>query len=129
MNRRKLLSLLGLSPAALAVPSVLAQQTKRFSTSSEKIVALNPKGTPPPVKLIPMAPRLANLDGKSVYLVDDGFPGADSLLHQMQRWFGQNMAGVTTVYRKKAGSYMEDDPALWKEIKDKGNAVIMAIGH
>jgi hypothetical protein len=76
-----------------------------------------------------MAPRLASLDGKSVYLVDDGFPGADSLLHLIQRWFAQNMAGVTTVYRKKAGSYMEDDPALWKEIKDKGHAVIMAIGH
>jgi hypothetical protein len=76
-----------------------------------------------------MAPRPASLAGKSIFLVDDGFPGADSLLHQMQRWFGQNMAGVTTVYRKKAGSYMEDDPALWKEIKAQGDAVIMAIGH
>jgi hypothetical protein len=129
MNRRKLLSLLGLSPAALAIPPALAQQSRNTKSSGDKIVALNPKGTPPPVKLIPMAPRPASLDGKSIYMVDDGFPGADSLLHQMQRWFSQNMAGVNTVYRKKAGSYMEDDPALWKEIKDKGHAVVMAIGH
>ena len=123
------MSLLGLSPAALAVPSALAQQAKTSRATAEKVVAVNPKGTPPPVKLVPMAARLPSLDGKTVYFVDDGFPGADSLLHQMQRWFGQNMAGVTTVYRKKVGSYMEDDPALWKEIKDKGHAVVMAIGH
>ena len=129
MNRRRLLSLLGISPAALAIPPLLAQQPKNSRAVAEKVVALNPKGTPPPVKLVPMAPRLASLDGKTVYLVDDGFPGADSFLHQVQRWFGQNAASVTVVYRKKAGSYMEDDPALWKEIKDKGNAAIMAIGH
>jgi hypothetical protein len=27
-----------------------------------------------------MAPRLANLDGKTIYLVSDGFPGADIFL-------------------------------------------------
>ena len=129
MNRRKLLSLLGISPAALAEPRVFAALSRGPGSGLGKIVALNPKGTPPPVRLVPMAPRLANLDGKTVYLVDDGFPGADSLLHQMQRWFSQNMPNVSPVYRKKAGAYAEDDPALWREIKDKGNAVIMAIGH
>ena len=39
------------------------------------------------------------------------------------------MPDVTVVFRKKAGPYMEDDPPLWKEIKEKGNAAIMAIGH
>ncbi|MBZ5501353.1 MAG: hypothetical protein LAN59_03805 [Acidobacteriia bacterium] len=129
MNRRQLLSLLGISPAALAAPGALAEGPKGPAAGSGKIVTLNPKGTPPPVKLVPMAPRLASLDGKTVFLVDDGFPGADSLLHLIQRWFSQNMPGVTTVYRKKAGAYAEDDPALWKEIKAKGHACIMAIGH
>jgi thiazole synthase ThiGH ThiG subunit len=36
---------------------------------------------------------------------------------------------VTVVFRRKAGPYAEDDPALWKEIKEKGSAAIMAIGH
>jgi len=36
---------------------------------------------------------------------------------------------VNTVFKRKAGQYAEDDPALWKEIKANGHAAIMAIGH
>jgi len=134
MNRRKLLSLLGMSPAILAGSRAEAQQksAKRAAAPDAghaKITAVNPKGTPPPIQLIPMAPRLDTLDGKTVYLVDTGFHGSDVLLHQVEAWFGRNMPGVTTVFKRKAGPYAEDDPKLWKEIKDKGNAVIMAVGH
>ncbi|HXQ26613.1 MAG TPA: hypothetical protein VN822_09425 [Candidatus Acidoferrales bacterium] len=132
MNRRKLLSLLGMSPALLAGSRAEAQKTrtgKSAAPEEPKYQALNPKGTPPPVKLVPMAPRLDTIHGKTVYLVDTGFMGGGTLLQQMQAWFNQNMPDVTVVFRKKAGPYMEDDPPLWKEIKEKGNAAIMAIGH
>lgn len=136
MNRRKLLSLLGMSPVLLANGSVradtLTKKTKAESdtgSTSGKVTAVNPKGTPPAIKLIPMAPRLDSLDGKTVYLVDTGFHGSDTLLEQMQIWFKENMPDVKTVFRRKAGPYAQDDPALWKEIKEKGNAVIMAVGH
>jgi hypothetical protein len=135
MNRRKLLSLLGLSPALLAGASADAQQTKSHAGAAKarpsegKITALSPKGTPPPIQLIPMAPRLDRLDGKTIYLVDTGFPGGGFLLNQMQKWFNQNMPGVTAVFRRKAGPYFDDDPDLWKEIKAKGHAAIMAVGH
>jgi len=76
-----------------------------------------------------MAPRLGSLDGKTVYLVDTGFEGGGFLLNQIQLWFNRNMPHTTVVFRRKAGPYAEDDPALWKEIKEKGNAAIMAIGH
>jgi hypothetical protein len=39
------------------------------------------------------------------------------------------MPSVNTVYRLKAGGLADDDPKLWAEIKAKGNAMIMAIGH
>ena len=130
------MSLLGVSPALLAGTAARAQQsnaTKAVSsgpTSGQgKITALNPKGTPPPIQLIPMAPRLDSLNGKTVYLVDTGFHGSDVLLHQIEAWLSQNMPGVRVVFRRKAGPYMEDDPNLWKEIKTKGNAAIMAVGH
>jgi hypothetical protein len=79
--------------------------------------------------LVPMAPRLDTLEGKTLYLVDTGFSGGGLLLQQMQTWFGKNMPGVTVVFRKKAGPYMDDDKPLRAEIKAKGNAAIMAIGH
>lgn len=130
MNRRKLLSLLGASPALLAASSVHARERQAAArVSGEKIEALNPKGTPPPITLIPMAPRLKTLDGKTIYLVSDGFPGADHFLNQIAIWFHRHMPSVKTVYRLKAGALADDDPKLWAEIKAKGNAVIMAIGH
>jgi hypothetical protein len=136
MKRRDLLSLLGMSPALLAGATAGGQESKPHATKvvsnssgPTKITALNPKGTPPPIQLIPMAPRLDSLDRKTVYLVDTGFHGSDVLLHQIEAWFHENMPSVTVVFRRKAGPYMEDDPALWKEIKAKGNAAIMAVGH
>jgi hypothetical protein len=134
MNRRKLLSLLGMSPVLLTSDPAGASQTKRAAAPSAdsgpvKLTTVNPKGIPPSIQLIPMAPRLDSLDGKTVYLVDTGFHGSDLLLHQVELWFNRNMPNVTLVFRRKAGPYAEDDPTLWKEIKEKGNAVIMATGH
>jgi len=139
INRRKLLSLIGMSPAILAGAAGSAEAEsekktkaappKQGSGSDYKIVGLNPRGVPPPIHLIPMAPRLSTLDGKTVYLVDTGFHGSDALLTQVAGWFSRNKPSVTTVFRRKAGPYAEDDPKLWAEIKDKGNAVIMAVGH
>ena len=142
MNRRKMLSLLGVSPALLASAKLGAQETKpkaaaktpaasktAAAAGSHRVEGLNPKGTPPPVQLFPMAPRLDSLDGKTVWLIDTGFAGGGFLLQQIQLWFKANMPTVNTIFRRKAGPYMEDDPALWKEIKEKGHAAIMAVGH
>jgi len=130
MNRRKMLSLLGISPALLVGTGAQAQKkSKATAPSAAKIEALNPRGTPPPIQLVPMAPRLASLENKTIYLVSDGFPGADHFLDQVANWFKKNIPSVTTEYRLKAGGFADDDPKLWAEIKAKGQAVIMAIGH
>ena len=132
INRRRLLSLIGVSPAVLAGSPALAGPTKTKITAHSgggRIETLNPKGLPPAIQLVPMAPRLDSLEGKTVYLVSDGFAGADRFLNQIAIWFSKNMPSVKTTYRLKAGGLAGDDPALWKEIKDKGNAMIMAYGH
>lgn len=133
MNRRQLLSLLGISPALLAASPAEARGKKHAkdgeNSDDAKFVALSPKGTPPPVERFSMAPRLNTVQGKTVYLVDTGFLGADQLLQQIALWFQKNQPDVKTVMRKKAGTYPEEDPKLWAEIKANGNATIMAIGH
>lgn len=131
INRRKLLSLIGISPAVLAGSPTLAKPAKKSPAvrTEAKIETLNPKGLPPPIQLIPMAPRLSSIDGKTIFLVSDGFAGADRFLNQIAIWFQKNMPSVKTVYRLKAGSYFDDDPKLMAEMKASGNAMIMAYGH
>jgi hypothetical protein len=131
INRRKLLSLLGVSPAILAGSPTLAEPAKKTHPAQgpAKVDAVNPKGMPPAVQLIPMAPRLDTLENKTIYLVSDGFAGADRFLNQIAIWFSKNMPSVKTIYRLKAGGLAGDDPALWAEIKKNGNAMIMAYGH
>lgn len=137
MKRRQLLSLLGISPVLVAT-SVEAKDKKHggnqnasaTSSTEPKYVALSPKGTPPPVERFSMAARNnSSLDGKTVYLVDTGFFGADELLEQVSGWFQRNMPTVKIVMRKKVGTYPEPDPKLWAEIKANAVATIMAIGH
>jgi len=132
-NRRRLLSLLGMSPALLADARLEAGEKKKEVQSGQgsepKLTALSPKGTPPPINRFSMAPSLTTVDGKTIYLVDTGFFGGDALLEQMARWFARNMPSVKIVLRKKVGTYPEEDPKLWAEIKANGNAAIMAIGH
>jgi hypothetical protein len=130
VNRRKLLSLLGMSPALLAGSRVEAEEKKKGAGSEQKLTAVSPKGAPPAVQLYSMAPRASSLDGKTIYVVDaTGFFGSNTLLEKMQVWFQQNMPSVKTVFRKKAGIYGADDPKLWAEIKANSYATVMAIGH
>jgi hypothetical protein len=130
VNRRKLLSLLGMSPALLAGSGAEAEQKKKGAVSESKFTAVSPKGTPPAIQLYSMAPRASSLDGKTIYVVDaTSFDGGETLLKKMQAWFQENMPSVKTVFRKKAGEYAADDPKLWAEIKANAYATVMAIGH
>ena len=95
----------------------------------QKIVALSPVGFPPRIQQLGMAPRLDTLDGKTVYLVDTRFDDGDILLRQMEAWFAEHMPTVKTVYVSKSGVYTQDDPELFQEIKEKGDAMVMTVGH
>ena len=98
--------------------------------SAEKLRVLNP--TPPNrmVDRIPLTHRLNTLEGKTIYLVDIGWGGpqaAPSIYAEMKVWFAQNMPSVKVEVRSIKGSYMQDQPELWKEIKEKGNAAMVGI--
>jgi hypothetical protein len=119
------LSLLPCSPAT-------AKEKKKAEPAAiggSKFSVLSPLGTPPAIHLLGMAPRPNGLDGKTIYIVDDGFPGGEVLLNEMAVWFNQNMPGVKVVFRTKAGPFEYEDPHLFAEIKEKADAVIMGMGH
>ena len=98
--------------------------------AEEKITVVTPLGTPPPIKLKSMAPRLDTLEGKTIYVVDDGFVGGDNLLHEVVAWFEREMPNTTAIYKRKGGGGFEaEDPELWAEMKEKADAIIIGMGH
>jgi hypothetical protein len=113
-----------------SLPDQNNQAQAQGKVVEQTITALSPIGKPPVIQLKPMAPRLDTLDGKTVYLVNDGYLGTDILLGEMEAWFKANMPKVNIVYRMKGGGgFTAEDPALWDEIKEKANAVVMGMGH
>jgi len=114
-------------PATLVILLIAVCST---AFSAEKLRVLNP--TPPNrmVDRVPLTPRLDRLEGKTIFLVDIGWGGpqaAPSIYAEMKAWFAQNMPRVKVEVRSIKGSYMQDQPELWKEISEKGQAAMIGI--
>jgi len=98
----------------------------------EKVTVLTPLGSPPSISPKAMARRPDTLEGKTVYVVDNVYPGSDLLLTEMEAWFKREMPKTKTLYKRKQaamGGFEGIDQALWAEIKEKADAVIIGLGH
>ena len=101
-----------------------------ISEGSEKITVMNPAIANPMVDRVALTERLDSLDGKTLYLVDINWGGpnaAYSVFQEMEIWLAENKPKVKVVVKRKTGSYMGDDPVLWKEIGEKGDAALIGI--
>jgi hypothetical protein len=94
-----------------------------------KITVLDPTGYPPKISAKPLAPRLDTLDGRTVYLVDCRFDDSGLFLEQMQAWLAEHLPGVRTVLKPISSVYLVDDPKTWEEIRARGDAAILGVGH
>ena len=94
-----------------------------------KVTVLNPLGQPPAIERVPMAPRISDLDGKTIYIVDIGFSATHQLLTELRDLLKERYPDTTWIVRNKIGTYFNDDPKLWAEIKEKGHGMIMGVGH
>jgi len=113
----------------LAVISAIFLFSGLLPAQEPKISVLNPLGQPPPIDRIPMAPRIDNLDGKTIYIVDVGFTDTHQLFTEMQKLLSEKYPKTNWVVRIKTGSYGDNDPKLWEEIKENGHGMIMGVGH
>ncbi len=93
------------------------------------LTVLSPRGFAPKVTEKELAARLDTLNGKTVYLVDCRFDDSDVFLAQMQAWFAEHMPSVRTVVKPISSVYLHDDPTTWEEIRAKGHAAIVGVGH
>ena len=95
----------------------------------ETLTVLNPVGFAPRITRKELAPRLDTLHDKTVYLVDCRFDDSDVFLRQMQAWLAEHLPGVRTVLKAISSVYLNDDPTTWEEIKARGHAAILGVGH
>ncbi len=99
-----------------------------IAAEEAKIAVLNPRGNPPPIRLVPMAPRLDTLEGKTIYVINIGF--GDTFLPEVQKVLAEKYPKTNWVFKRKGGrDYFDDDPKLWAEIKENGHGMIMGVGH
>ena len=99
------------------------------TVKKEKITILNPRGTPPPITLIPMAPRPATLDGKTIYIVDVNFQLTEPFYEAAKKLLAERFPKTKWVVKSKFGSFFDDDPNLWAEIREKAHGAIVGPGH
>jgi len=108
--------------------NLAAAQSQQACT--EKITVVNPLGTPPPVALKAQAPRLNTMDGKTIYLLSNGYPNSENVLYETVDWFKAHYPKTTFEYRHMPSAMGgRADPALWEEMKEKADAMILGIGH
>ena len=128
MNRKQLFNSL-----LVAVMLVASSQVWSASDTAQGrlITVLNPAIETKLADRVPLAPRLSTLEGKTIYLVDTDWEGLGHntiVEEEIQKWFAKHMPGVKTIVKVKKGGYMQDDPALWKEIADNhGDGVVIGV--
>ena len=99
------------------------------NNDAAKTTALNPVGYAPKITAKAMAPRLASLDGKTIYLVDPRFDDSGLFLRQVEDWFADHMPSVKTKLVEMSSVYTKDDPKTWEMIKANGDGAIIGVGH
>ena len=118
---------------SVSIPAVilisLLVSSLGWASDEGKIVVMNPRGIMPEIRKIPMAERPATLDGETIYIVDTKYPNTKPFVEELLAALKAEYPKTTWVLRDKFAGYMDDDPKLWKEIKEKGAGAIVLLGH
>ena len=88
--------------------------------------ALNPRGVVmPAMKMRPSTPGLSDLKDKVVYVINIGKPYAEGLLGAIADLVSVSVPSAKVVHVMKQTAYYSDEPALWNEVKERADAVII----
>jgi hypothetical protein len=102
-------------------------EVQKDKTEKQQVVfaAMNPRGMPQAIKVLSLAPRLPDLNGKTVYVINTGKTYAEEIFAAVARLLPEYYPQVKVVHTGKKKFYGEDEPELWKEVKEKAHAVII----
>jgi hypothetical protein len=93
----------------------------------ERISVHDPRGYPPKVVGKRLAPRLAALDDKTIYLVDCLFDNTDVFMEQLRQWFAERLPSVNTKIARPKETW-SDDEQMRRAIASDGHAAILGVG-
>jgi hypothetical protein len=88
--------------------------------------ALDPRGTYPPVERVPLAARLPSLADKRIYIVMSwpNGSGLDQVARDIAASLVANHRVKTALIKSRNTLYSDDDPELWKEMKQNADGFI-----
>ena len=112
----------------LVVIAPMATQAAQEAKKKRPITyeALNPRGLAQPIKRTPLAPRISDLNDKTVYVVNVGKTYSEEILAAIAKLLPEYFPRVKVVHTAKKTFYAENEPELWKEVKERADAVIIA---
>jgi hypothetical protein len=114
--------------AALCIGLVCGIAVTQGYAQGARVTVYNPMGTPPPIKMKAMAPRLDTIDGKTIFLINTGFPNSLPFMHVVRDWFAANYPKTKVEVRSSSGMGSLS-PELREEIQKNANAVLFGLGH
>jgi len=97
------------------------------STPEGKFSVLNPVAYMPEIDQIPLAPRVSDLNGKTVYIITSmphGGSGFDAFLQRVGNELRKKFPTINVIHMNRGDSYMGDDPKQRAEIVSKSDSYI-----
>lgn len=91
----------------------------------EIFTVLNPRGIEQPREVTSLSPRLPDLKGKTVFIVDMGKQQSDIVFDALEEYLPVLSPEAKFVRRQKKRSYFEEEPELWHEIEQHADAFII----
>jgi len=104
-----------------------AEEKVAAAAQEAKFTALNPTAYMPEVELIPLAPRVSDLNGKTVYIITSmphGGSGFDAFLEKIGKELKKKFPTIDVVHLNRGDGYMGDDPKQRDEIVSKATSYI-----
>jgi len=137
MDRRKMLALLGISPALVVDSPAYARTAPRAVPKDSSpdgdslITVMNPAISGKLATRVPLVPPLDSLQDKTIYMINLSWEGPDAANYfygAMTEWLNKHYSGIKTIVKVTAEGMFGSDPAILKEIiANKADAAIVGV--